>query len=86
MIMFNELLTWETKNGATLKIKDMGTSHIKNCIGYLESQVMSVIHAMDECIIVDILEDTEDYIYSFNPNTKEYIRTGNLNNMGKKIE
>ena len=78
MIMFNELLTWETKNGATLKIKDMGTSHIKNCIGYLESQVMSVIHAMDECIIVDILEDTEDYIYSFKKELEKRKEVENL--------
>ena len=35
---------------------------------------------------VRCLNGCTDYIYSFNPNTKEYIRTGNLNKVGKKIE
>lgn len=30
--------TWETKNFKILKIKDMETSHIKNCIAILEKK------------------------------------------------
>ena len=42
---------WTTKEGKVLKIKDMETSHIKNCIKHLESIMPD--HEEDEIICGD---------------------------------
>lgn len=32
----NSTTTWKTRSGVKVKIKDMGTNHIRNCINLLE--------------------------------------------------
>ena len=70
--------TWITKDGTELNIKDMETSHIKNCIKYLESQEIPVVHYMGDCHVGDIIEDTDAYIVAFEKELKIREEVENL--------
>lgn len=48
--------TWTTKDGETVKIKDMETSHIQNCIYFLEEKAREGV----------------DVVYSFGWGENEY--------------
>lgn len=49
------MLVWETKDGESLYISEMGTNHIKNCMKMLSNQVKENEHS----------EYTIDYLASF---------------------
>lgn len=67
-------MTWTTKYGEEIEIKDMETDHIKNCIRLLENG-----HMMTECIDIGYTcdGDGDGIIYCNVPNeklTNDYLK------------
>ena len=71
---------WETKTGEKIKIKDMTTQHIKNCIKAIQEERISIGETIDlgytgdgcgDGIIYDFIDYGNDYINAFENELKE---------------
>ena len=65
--------TWTTKDGITIKIKDMETSHIKNCINYLKENPVAYGgcgFSVDDFYYEPDYEETNEHIKRFEDELK----------------
>lgn len=70
---------WITKNNKKIKIKDMTTQHIKNCIKAIQEDRIQVGESIQlgytqdgngDGIIYDFIDFSKDYIKTFNEELK----------------
>ena len=72
--------TWTSKDGVTIKVTDMTTSHLRNAIRILDDYI-------EESWQVEVIENIQDNLIILNEelDNREHSRSNFINKLSKKL-